>query len=375
MTRTIIIAVLSLCVLLCSCGGGRTAPAAAGDTVSMCHASHISIVKHEGYTLVRLADPWNAGRTLHTYVLVPADGEIPDNIPEGTLVRTPLRRTVIATSVHCSLAMSMGCGDCIAGVCDLQYINLPWIKERCGKGLVADCGSSMSPTVEKIIELKPDAIFLSPFQNSGGYGRVSELGVPVIEVADYMETGPLARAEWMKFYGMLFGAEHEADSIYNKVEQNYNHLKTIAAKSPRKRSVLMDTQTGSVWYVPGGQSTIGRIIADANAGYAWADDNSNGSLALPFESVLGRGGQADVWIFRYSGDMPATADWLLSQNKGYAQLKAFRAGEMYGCNTTACTFYEDTPFCPDLLLRDFIIITHPDIKGLGEPEYFKKVKE
>lgn len=370
----ITLAILSY-VLLCSCGGGHTGAITGGDTIAMRHAGNITMTMHKGYTVVRLADPWNAGRTLHTYVLVPADGEIPDDMPEGTLVRTPLRRAVVATSVHCALTMSIGRGESIAGVCDLQYINLPWIKERCEKGLIADCGSAMSPTIEKIIQLKPDAIFLSPFQNSGGYGRVSELGVPVIEVADYMETGPLARAEWIKFYGLLFGAEHEADCIYNKVEHNYNRLKTMAAKSPCKRSVLMDTQTGSVWYVPGGQSTIGRIIADANAGYAWADDNSSGSLALPFESVLGRGGQADVWIFRYSGNMPATAEWLLSQNKGYAQLKAFRTGEMYGCNTTACTFYEDTPFCPDLLLRDFIIITHPDIKGLGEPEYFKKVKE
>lgn len=42
------------------------------------------------------------------------------------------------------------------------------------------------------------------FENSGGYGKLDKLHIPIIEAADYMESSPLGRAEWMKFYGMLF---------------------------------------------------------------------------------------------------------------------------------------------------------------------------
>lgn len=127
----------------------------------------------------------------------------------------------------------------------------------------------MTPTLEKIIEAKADAILISPFQNSGGYGRLGEWGKPIIEVADYMETSALGRAEWMKFYGMLFGAEHEADSIFNAMEQRYNQLKAIARKSAVRLSIIIDKVSGPVWYVPGGNSTLGRIIADANADYVF----------------------------------------------------------------------------------------------------------
>ena len=72
---------------------------------------------------------------------------------------------------------------------------------------IVDCGNGMNPDIEKIIDLRPDAIMLSPFENSGGYGRVGKLGVPVIECADYMETSPLGRAEWLRFYGLLVGQE------------------------------------------------------------------------------------------------------------------------------------------------------------------------
>jgi iron complex transport system substrate-binding protein len=75
--------------------------------------------------------------------------------------------------------------------------------------------------VEKIMDIKPDIIMLSPFENSGGYGKLEEIGIPLVECAEYMENTPLARAEWMKFYGMLFGEEQKTDSLFDVVEKNY----------------------------------------------------------------------------------------------------------------------------------------------------------
>ena len=187
-----------------------------------------------------------------------------------------------------------------------------------------------------------------------------------------METSALGRAEWMRFYGMLFGAETEADSIFRSVEANYLHLKEKAKNDPVKVSTIMDKLTGSVWYVPGGQSTIGRLIQDANIDYPWNDDTHSGSLALPFESVLEQGEEASLWFFRYNARTATTLKTLLTEENGYKQFRAFQSGAVYGCNTGTTTFYEDTPFHPDLLLRDFICIAHPRL-GLGEPSYFKKL--
>lgn len=389
------------CASLCSCGG-RTATVgvSGGDTVRLTHAERLQIVKYGGYAIATLADPWNSGRTLHTYILVGA-GAGREGSPRGqraahgstagggikavesladslraatraavTIVRVPLRRAVVATAAHCSLLAMLGCDSAVAGVCDARYINLPWVRQRMASGGIADCGSGMAPTLERIIGIEADAVLVSPFQNSGGYGRLAEWGRPVIELADYMETSALGRAEWMKFYAMLFGAEQRADSIFCAVAANYERLKAEARKSRSRNSIIIDKQTGAVWYVPGGRSTIGRVIADANAGYAFAADRNSGSLQLTFEAVMAKAAAADVWMFRYGGPQPATYDALAAENDGYRQFKAFRERRVYGCNTATTTFYEDTPFRPDLLLRDFIIITHPDITGLGQPRYF-----
>jgi len=362
--------------ILASCKGSNTVRTTQdGDTLKLKYAQRLQIIEYDGYRVVKLADPWNKGNILHTYVLVPEGKATPKHLPEGSIVRVPLKSTVIATSVHCGLVMSLGKADNIKGVCDKQYIHMPEIIEGCNTGKIIDCGSGISPTLEKIIDLSPDALFLSPFQNSGGYGRLENLGIPIIEMADYMETSALGRAEWMKFYGMLFGAEKEANKMFSEVEKEYNSLKNLATTSKVKRTIMMDKQTGSVWYVPGGNGTVGKVIADAGINYAFSNDNHSGSLALSFEKVLESCGNADIWLFRYNSPQDITKKGLESENKGYNQFKAFKDGEIYGCNTATSTFYEDTPFHPDRLLRDFVIIGHPDLKNLGDPKYFLKVEK
>ena len=359
-----------------SCTHGTTAATAReGDTVRLRYAERLTIVRYDGYTEVRLSDPWNQGKTLHTYLLTSHPDRLPAQTGGATVVRVPLQRCVVTTSVHCGLVESFGKGESIGGVCDLQYIHLPYIRQRCERGEVADCGSALSPSVEQIIDLQTDALFLSPFQNSGGYGRMEELAIPIIETADYMETSPLGRAEWMRFYGMLFGAEAVADSLFADVETRYLALRQQVQNQPpgtSSVSALMDKQTGSVWYVPGGRSTIGTLISDAGIGYAWSADDHSGSLALPFERVLESAGEADIWLFRYNAPTAITRSTLLSEHAGYAQFKAFRTGRLYGCNTATSDFYEETPFHPDRLLRDFITIAHPALQ-LGAPRYFQPV--
>lgn len=368
---------MAVLLALASCKGGSTASSLqGGDTVSFTYAEHIQIVRHDGYTEVNLADPWNAGRTLHTYLLVDAvRKELPEGMPSGTVVRTPLKKAVVATSAHCSLMSDFGVEASLGGVCDVGYINLPWVKERCNAGKTVDCGSSFEPMMEKIIELSPDAIFLSPFQNSGGYGKLEKLNVPIIEVADYMETSALGRAEWMKFYGMLFGCEEKANEIFREVADNYANYKQLAAKAKDRKRVMMDLMSGTVWYVPGGKSTIGRLLADANVAYPYASDGNSGSLPLSFESVLEKCADSDFWIIRYGNSAnPLTLADIHSQKDGYTMFRPYKTGDIYGCNTLVTTYYEETSFHPDRLLREIVMIAHPDANVEGEMRFFKKLK-
>ena len=465
-------ALLTLLVLT-ACQGGKTTAGEAeeGDTLKMEYAKLLTIVKHgeKGtasldedaesaeyqYAEVNVANPWKVGALLHRYILIPKGKEGDETVARLALqrtsgmgcttdtVRTPVERSAIFIAPHCQLMYELGCQQAIRGVCDLNYINISDVRKRAasaGKASsgnasagnsIVDCGSSMAPDIERIIALKPEAILVSPFENSGGYGKLDKLHIPIIEAADYMESSPLGRAEWMKFYGMLFGkdknisttaagkaseaaagkasgaaagkasgaaagkaseaavgkaseatagkaseatlpasCELRADSLFAQIEKEYLDLKAEAGKLPKGLSILTERKTGNVWYVPGGQSTIGILLKDANARYIFSDDKHSGSLPMSPEQILAKGSQVDVWAFKYFGGAPLSQVQLLQEYDGYKALAAFNQGNIYQVDTSTVPYFELTSFHPELLLREFIILAHGE--RFGKLRFYKK---
>lgn len=370
-------------LLFVACQGGKTASGEGGDTLRMKYAELLTIVKHDdgAYTEAIIENPWKKGTTLHKYILVPKGKEgdetvarLKDDIRENAtlqmgshcdIVRTPLESNVVFTAPHCQLMYELGCKNAITGVCDKDYINIPDIKER------VDCGSSMQPDIERIIALKPGGLFISPFENSGGYGKLDKLHIPIIETADYMETSPLGRAEWMKFYGLLFKSEERSDSLFSSIEKEYLALKAEAAKLPQGLSILTERKMGSVWYVPGGKSTMGILLKDANAKYIFADDTHSGSLAYGPERILSKGTQVDVWAFKYFGGKALSKNDLLAEYEGYKVLKAFNSNSIYQVDTSTQPYFELTSFHPEILLREFIILAHPKATQFGKLRFYQ----
>lgn len=365
-------------LLLSACGGGSKTSSlqAEGDTVRMKYSSLLQIVKHADYTVVTIRNPWDTLKVLHTYLLADREKPLPEHLPEGTVVRTPLQKSVIYSSVHCSLWSELDELKGIGGVCGLEYIILPQIQEGCRNGSIVNVGNSMNPDIERIIDLRPDAILLSPFENSGGYGRVGKLNIPIIECADYMETSALGRAEWMRLYGLLLGKEAQADSLFAGIEKEYLTLtQQVKSQNLKRPTVISEMKNSSAWYIPGGNSTMGRLYQDAGADYVFASLSNSGSVPLAFETVFDRGGNADIWLIKYNQPQDKTYSELERDYAPYARFKAFQDRKVYGCNTNHVPFYEESPFHPELLLKDLIKIFHPELLPDYDLKYFSNLAE
>ena len=367
--------IVTLVLLLSACGGGsRTSSHIDGaDTIHFEYASNIKVLKNKDFTQVELRNPWDTLKTLQTYILVNKNKHVTNNLPKGTVIKTPLRRSVVYSSVHCALLDELDAIESISGVCDLEYINHNRIKELCDNGHIADCGSSMNPDIEKIIDLNADAVLLSPFENSGGYGRIESIGIPIIECADYMETSPLGRAEWIKFYGMLMGKEKEADSLFNNIEEQYQTLKAKTQNVEYRPTVISELKYSSAWYVPGGQSTMARLINDAGANYIFSYTKGSGSIPLSFETVLDKGQKADFWLIKYNQNTDKTYSELENDYSTYKNFDAWKNKRIFGCNTSYVNYYEKTPFHPESLLRDLIIVFHPELMNNEATKYFTPI--
>ena len=364
-------------LLMASCrrAGGVSASIPGGDTLAMHYAENLTMVVYPDYTLATLRNPWDTLKTLHTYILVPKDKKLPRTLPKGTLVRIPLANSLVYSAVHAGLIEELDAEKQIGGVCDLKYMRRPFVQEGCQQGTIVDCGASANPDIERIIDLHPDAILLSPYQDNNGYGRLAKLGVPIIECADYMETSALGRAEWMRFYGLLYGASACADSLFAGVEDNYKRLKSRALLSSTSYSLLADLKYGSVWYISGAHTTMGRMYEDACGRYAFAYLKQGGAVPMSFETVYDKAGESDIWIVKYNRPQDMTYADLEAEYAGYARFKAFRERKIYGCNTARISYYEETPFHPDRLLADLIQILHPEIRLKDGLRYFSLLEE
>ena len=354
--------------LLCACqkhGEGNQ-----NSNSLLSHTRLLSLRDSGGVSIAVVADPWAKEKTLATYVLVPDTVPATVQLPEGTVVHTPLRRAVLTSSIHAALLLHLGVADAIAGMTDTAYVVSSDIRRLLRSGKVTDVGSSVNPDAERIKQTRADALFLSPMENAG-QNNLARLGIPLIQCADYMEASPLARAEWMRFYGRLFGCADSADSLFREVERAYETLcqKVRTHNAPRP-TVFCDLPLSGTWYEPGGQSTMGQYLADAGADYLWSDRAESGSLPLDFEAVYARAARADFWLVKYGSAATLTYDSMLRDDSRFRRFRAWQKRRIWSCNSLKVPFYEETPFFPHLLLGELIRIFHPGLLPDAPNRYY-----
>jgi len=361
---------LIITAVLQSCGGNSVRRQGSADTLKLTDARLLRVSAERGYTLVDIADPWHSGRSLARYALVERADSGRVSVPADLVaVCVPLRRSVVATSAHSNLVRTLGARRQIAGVCDAQYILNDELRSLIASGAIANCGSAFAPNVERIVAIGADAMLVSPFEDDASATLSARTGIPVIECADYMEATPLGRAEWMKFYGRLYGRAAEADSLFGVVKRNYNRIRAKASGAKNRPKVLTESVYQSVWYCPGGRSTKAQIIADAGGDYAFRRNQQAGSLSLAPERVIAEASDADVWTLTSSA-MP-TAGQFASAYRGYKMIRAFRTGRVYVCPSMATPYFDEVAFRPDWHLAEYVAMLHPELMPGYSLRYYR----
>ena len=398
--NTLIFLTVTLMMTACHGKASMHAERAEGDTIVMRHARNLCLIQHADYTEAVIRNPWDTTQVLSRYILT-EKGTRP-NEAEGTLLKVPFRKAAVFTGVHCALLQELGCEDAIGGVCEVKYIGIPYIQKGVKEGHIADLGNGMAPNMESIMEiakaylpqflagkksfkvegkrsdsimdLQPDVLMPSLFENNSGYGRLERLGIPIVGCAEYMEASPLAQAEWMRFYGRLFGKGAAADSLFACIEKEYTTLKETAMAVSEKPLVISELPQSGKWFVAAGQSTSGQLYRDAGADYAFAHYDASGSVPLAVEVVLDKAGDSDIWLVKYNSENDKTYSSLLAEYNGYMHFKPFENRNVYACNTHRKNIFEETAFHPERLLRELVALFHPVLLPDYRTVYYEKMR-
>ena len=368
-----ILLAVSLIGVSCNKGGSKRAGMKDGKKVELQDAKGFTITEFDGYKVIEVVNPWKDSVLLHRYILVSRETSIPNNLPEGDVVRVPVSKTSCLYSVFVGSLELLGQVSTITSVAEERYIENQMVKQGIASGKIKLLGEASAVNVEGLIDSNPDIVLVSPFKDMG-YGKMDKAGIPIVEVASYMENTPLARAEWIKFFAAFYGKEALADSIYSALKDRYNKVCEIAQGAKVKPTIFAEKKFGQVWNMPSGNSYMASFFRDAGASYLWDDVKQNGAIPLSFEAVYQRAENADYWLVKYNKPQDLTYDDFGKEYEGYKMFKAYKNRKVIHCNTNRISYYEKGVMEPDVILADLVKILHPELLPNHKQVYFQLMK-
>jgi len=348
-----------------------------GKMVSVTHAKGFEIEAFDGFKIITIKNPWPGAEKVFRYALVEKVSEITIGDGFDAVIKIPIDSIVVTSTTHIPSLEMLGVENALVGFPNRDYISSEKTRKRIDAGDVKEVGVNENLNTEVLIDLAPDLIvsFAVDGKNKA-IEIVKNTGIPLLYNADWTETSPLGKAEWIKFFGALFDKDEKAAAVFSKIESDYNDAKAIAQKATTQPTVLSGAMYKDVWYLPQGDSWAAQFIEDANANYLWNDSEGTGSLSLNLESVLEKAQNADFWI---GPGQFSNLTQMKEAHTVYEQFKAFQNKKVFSFTTKmgetgGVVYYELAPNRPDLVLKDMIKIFHPDLLPDYELYFFSTLK-
>lgn len=372
------------------------------------HAVVFTLERRADTTILFVRKPWQGAKGDFTYVLAPrpdgsdtagidsayapGEGDKAQNGPILTRrVRTPaqgsdtlffavpVRRVITLTTTNLRDFRTVGSLDALVGLGGGRYVCDPEVRSRLASGRIRDVGTDVGLDAEAVVALQPDLLitYVVGGSSDGGRGKLAETGIPIAVEGSYMEESPLGRAEWIKFTAAFLGKGAEADSAFAVVDSSYRALSALARTAKRRPTVFVGAPFGGSWWMAGGRTYVGRLLADAGADYLWSADTTRGSLNLDMETVLARAADADFWI--NAGEWKDLAD-AKHKDPRNALFKAWKDGQVYTNDAIRCEaggrdFFETGASRPDWILADLIRILHPELLPGHKLRWYRRLQE
>ncbi len=374
--KTIFQAIL-FSILFFSCKKETTKATTTQKSETVQYAKGFSIQKHKGFSILKVSNPWPKANKTYTYILKQKSATIPDSLKNNMVITVPISTIVVTSTTHIPSLEMLGKENTLVGFPNLNYISSKKVRKNIDNKKVAELGNNQELNIEKIIDLNPSVIVSYGIDNHNPtLDNLQKSGLKVLLNGDWNEETPLGKAEWIKFFGALFGKEKQAEKIFDLIAINYIKTKAIASKTTTKPTAFSGSMFQDVWYMPKGNSWGSLILKDANCNYLWQNTSGTGSLNLSFESVLERAQKATFWI---GPGQFNTLTEIETANKHYTKFEAFTNKKVFSFSskkgkTGGILYYELAPNRPDLVLKDIVKITHPELLPGYKPFFFEKLQ-
>ena len=355
-------------------------PNTSPSLLELSYAEGFKVTNYKTYNILTISNPWPKAEKTYRYALISKSEASKMTLNKEDfdgIIITPIQNIVVTSTTHIPALELLGVEQSLVGFPGTDYISSEKTRTRIDDGDIRELGNTEGINTEALLELRPNIVVTFGVDGTNkSLEIIQKSGIPVIYNGDWVEKSPLAKAEWIKFFGALYNKVKEAEAIFTHIETDYLEAKKLASAAKSKPTVLCGAMYKDVWYLPNGTSPEAQFLKDANTNYLWSDTTESGSLSLSFEAVFEKAKNAQLWL---SPSYYTSYKDLEESSAHYTQFDAFKNKSIYTfSNTTGKTggvlYYELGTSRPDLVLKDMIKICHPDLLPDYKSTFFNPLK-
>ncbi|KAJ1635978.1 hypothetical protein T492DRAFT_962217 [Pavlovales sp. CCMP2436] len=228
------------------------------------------------------------------------------------------------------------------------------------------------------------------------YGASGETAYTAAGVRDKMvlineidEGTPLGRAEWIKVVGLLTGKEAEAQVQFSQIKAKYETAKSFVAQATSQPKVWYNGFYYDIWYpAKSGQYTY-QYLVDAYTQYVLPSNEVFPVGGMKWARGLELAGKAQFWLSNsqswasLSSAAAASSGVPLVDFSALSNLAPFGCENVWDNDLSSETvvgldyprndFFESGVINPDQILKEIIMIVHPELSAIGSHKYFRHV--
>ncbi len=354
------------------------------EKVTITDAVNFSVEYFNSYKVVTVTNAFD-GAEPFTYVLVQCGTPAPDaaDFPDGAqFIEVPAGDIIVMSTTEIPRLIELGLLDKLVGLDSFLYVNSPEVRALIDAGKLVEIGSGAQVNVEQVLDVEPDIVITFGFDPAtDAHPVLTEAGIFTALSADWRETTPLGRAEWIKYTALFYNAEARAEQVYADIVAAYKAAQELAASVPEDQRpvVLWNTYSSfsEAWSIPGAQTYAGALIRDAGGVIALGEEAPGDSALLSFETVYDGALDADIWITGAFG--VTTLDDLLAQDSRYADFAAVKNGNVWNNDLDVNENFGNNYFelgvtNPHLILQDLVAIFHPQLLPDHEFSFYRRLE-
>ncbi|MGX6508725.1 ABC transporter substrate-binding protein [Rhodococcus sp. SJ-2] len=333
------------------------------DKSEIVDAENFSITYENSYQVLTVEEPFPGGSP-ESYVLVKCGAPAPElsaELADAQQITVPISSLYSGSTTHLPLVTELDVLDVLTGVSNGSMVSDTAVVDRIAAGDVTEYASGGTIDTEAVVVAAPDVVMTGGMDDPA-YTQLREAGIGVVANAEWLESSPLGRAEWIKVMAALTGTQARAEEVYDGIRSDYLEVADKAAGAEPAPALLGGMSQGT-WYMSSGGSYMGRLFSDAGATWPWQDVTSTGSLPLDFEAVIAESSDAPTWLVVNSWTSIGDA---LADDERYGELAAVGTGQVWNANKAlgpggGNDYYERGVLRPDLVLSDLVAILHPEL--------------